>query len=110
MRVSTLDPFCKLHRATEHLNTLNAGLTDFLKPDCYEIVNNREVIGKVSTPANAPVRAVLRRRVMFKRNPPLLYWGTIIGDVVHNLRSALDHIVYTISYRRNPTEFANDDT
>ncbi len=110
MRASTLDAFCKIYRATEHLYTLDAALAAFLKPDCYEIVNDAEVIGKVSTPPDAPVRAVLRRRVIFKRNPPLLYWGTIIGDVVHNLRSALDHIVYTISYRGNPAEFANDNT
>ncbi|MCH8066744.1 MAG: hypothetical protein IIC90_13115, partial [Chloroflexi bacterium] len=34
----------------------------------------------------------------------------LIGDVIHNLRSALDHIVYAISFSRNPDEFRDDRT
>jgi len=31
------------------------------------------------------------------REPPVEGWGAIIGDVVHNLRSALDHLVWALT-------------
>jgi hypothetical protein len=31
------------------------------------------------------------------REPPVEEWGVIIGDVVHNLRSALDHLVWQLT-------------
>jgi hypothetical protein len=31
------------------------------------------------------------------REPPVEFWGAIIGDVVHNLRSALDHLVWQLT-------------
>jgi hypothetical protein len=34
----------------------------------------------------------------------------MIGDYVHNARSALDQVIFAISYSRNPDEFANDRT
>lgn len=108
MHASPLDPFWKLDRATRHLKELEANLLAFLQPDCYEIVNESRPKGQVVE--GKPGRTILTRRVIFKDTPPLLHWGTVVGDVVHNLRSALDHVVYTISYRRNPSEFRDDRT
>jgi len=31
------------------------------------------------------------------REPPMQEWGVIIGDIVHNLRSALDHLVWALT-------------
>lgn len=37
------------------------------------------------------------------RDPPAREWGPIIGDIVHNLRSALDNMVYALaSFREGP--------
>jgi hypothetical protein len=30
-------------------------------------------------------------------HPPLVRWSLMVGDVIHNLRSALDHLVYAIA-------------
>lgn len=31
------------------------------------------------------------------REPPPLRWGVMLGDSVHNLRSALDHLIYQLT-------------
>lgn len=107
---SSIDHFCKLNRAARHLTELDAVLEDFLRPDCYEIVNESEIVGELPDSSAEPRRGRVRRKVQFKRTPPLLYWGTIVGDVVHNLRAALDHLVFIISYRNDPATFAEDKT
>lgn len=33
----------------------------------------------------------------FRHGEPYLRWATIVGDVVHNLRGALDHAIYAIA-------------
>jgi hypothetical protein len=35
--------------------------------------------------------------------PPVEEWGAIIGDVVHNLRSALDHLVWQLTIANGNT-------
>lgn len=37
-----------------------------------------------------------------KRQPPVLSWGVAIGDIVHNLRSALDGVVWQLALKFNP--------
>jgi hypothetical protein len=37
------------------------------------------------------------------REPPMEEWGTIIGDVVHNLRSALDHLIWQLTLANGHT-------
>lgn len=110
MTPSRIEHFCKLYRAGENYNELDYAVRDFLKPDCYEIVNDSEIVGKIPESDEEPRRCILRRKVVFQRRPPLLHWGTIVGDIVHNLRASLDHIVYNISYRRDPATFENDNT
>lgn len=41
-----------------------------------------------------------RLRFHLKNEPPTLQWSITIGEIVHNLRSALDHLVFELS-RRN---------
>lgn len=38
------------------------------------------------------------RWVVSEFDQPPLEWATIVGDVVHNLRSSLDHLVYELSF------------
>ncbi len=103
-----LGSLCKLYRAEEHLRSLDGEMTSFLQPGCYEIINEFLVEGQINPPITGPTRGIFRRRVIFKNNPPLLRWGTIIGDAINNLRSSLDQVIYSISYSRNPTEFRDD--
>jgi hypothetical protein len=39
-----------------------------------------------------------------RRGSPTAEWGVVIGDIVHNLRSALDHLVWalTLAYQPGP--------
>ena len=74
----------KLDRAKEHLGTLNTEIDRFAteKPYAFHAVTyegSNEIYD-----------------VVWLRNPPPR-WSAIVGDCVHNLRSALDHIVWTLS-------------
>src|SRR5262245_10502196 len=40
---------------------------------------------------------------------PQLEWGIILGDVLHQLRTALDHIIYDIATRRHATLKAKEE-
>jgi len=93
----------KLHRAKQHLDSLYNELVVFLQPGCYQIVDEFD-------PEGQAIRQVLRRRITFTREPPLFHWGTMIGDYIQNVRSALDHVIFAISYSRNPDEFVDDRT
>ena len=82
--MSVLDgAFAKLARAEEHMNIL------------YELVQEwgREKPYTVPYEDN-PEKTQRSYRLRMERAPDLLYWGAYIGDVVHNLRSALDHIAW----------------
>src|ERR1700719_482762 len=70
----------KIQRANRHIENLQAVLTEFSAGKFYEFV----VDGK-------PGALVTRLLKPFPDDIPL-----IIGDAVHNLRSALDHLVTAI--------------
>jgi len=74
----------KLDRAHAHLRTLDAQIPAFLdsKPHVYR--------GEIDREASR-----YRVRVYIRRQPPLR-WSAIVGDLVHNLRSALDHLVWQL--------------
>lgn len=78
------DIHVKLARAKEHLDTLNSEIDRFAtkKPYAFHVIteygSNRS------------------HDVEWLREPPLR-WSAIVGDCVHNLRSALDHIVWALS-------------
>ena len=40
---------------------------------------------------------------MITEYPPLVEWALLIGDVAHNLRSALDHLAYSLVILENPS-------
>ncbi|MDP2328462.1 MAG: hypothetical protein Q8M79_10325 [Dehalococcoidia bacterium] len=96
--------WCKLTRAREHLDTLNEDIAAFLQPDSYSTVIETDERGEFE----GRKRSILRRRVFFSREPDVLRWGTMVGDIVVNLRAALDHVVYAISVSRDQSVFIND--
>jgi len=81
----------KLGRAQEHADTFYRELKTWVDSDPY-------VIGK-------KVNADGSRHSNFieniKVNPSLDRWACIIGDCIHNLRSALDHFIYAVAIRES---------
>lgn len=76
----------KIDRAQEHGRLLDEQLIAWMNQGPYAL----------SRKVNSDFRrhSVIVSIVM---PPPLTLWGLILGDAIHNLRSALDHLVYAIS-------------
>lgn len=75
----------KLDRAYEHTDTLNHAVEGFLRRHPHEVVvelktETREYIGWMKVRETPPRR-----------------WSIIAGDAIHNMRSALDHLVYQLA-------------
>lgn len=75
----------KVDRAREHLGTLTADVDRFVSEKPYPL--------HVVTQYHGTARV---RDVEWTRSPPLR-WSAIVGDCIHNLRSALDHLVWELS-------------
>jgi hypothetical protein len=73
----------KFIRADEHLKALDDAVVDFLATRPYEVVT--EQVGRQ-----------ISGRAVYRHEPPdrLLM---LIGDAVHNLRSALDHLAWSLA-------------
>lgn len=76
----------KIGRADEHLETFRAEAVAFGSRQPYRIVVEPN---EDSTQYMA--------RVDFTEQPPLTRWSLVLGDAVHNLRCALDHLVYALA-------------
>jgi hypothetical protein len=85
----------KLIRADEHLKALNNEVAAFLQIRPYEVVTKKDI------PAGN-----LCAQVIYQHAPPDLLL-MLIGDVLHNLRSALDHLAWSLAGTRadSSTEF-----
>ena len=75
----------KLCRADEHLETLDKSVQGFLKGSPYRPFADMDM--------EAGEGLV---RVEIRACPPVLEWGVLVGDVLHNLRSALDHLAWQL--------------
>lgn len=78
----------KLDRAREHLNVLDDLIGAYFKTHPYRIV------GEEARRDGYWYFAVYLEVTTY---PPDEIWGPIIGDTVHNLRSALDHIAWRLA-------------
>ena len=81
---SILGTALKINRAEFHLKTLKESIDAFFDGKPYEIV--REV-----NPDTNEVFGTLRVK---RECPPA--WGILVGDFIHDLRSALDHLVWQL--------------
>jgi hypothetical protein len=77
----------KLNRANEHIKAVELCVDDWLRTDAYTIV--REINPETGD-------TVHRAKI---KSPPPPEISLLIGDAVHNLRSALDHAVYFLAER-----------
>jgi hypothetical protein len=78
----------KLHRAHDHLELLHSEIDAFLSRKPYELVVE-------TNPKHTEIYAVVKER---ERVP--MAWSILVGEIVHNLRSALDHVVSQVVVRR----------
>jgi hypothetical protein len=78
-------PLAKLDRADEHLHKLKCVIQRFVEDKPYRLVSEFQMDG--------------RKRVYVAKDvkQPADDIGLILGDCVHNLRSALDHVVWALS-------------
>jgi hypothetical protein len=79
--VSTAGPRIKVQRAKKHIYELDAEIAAFVKTNPYRAFTEEE----------ADTGDKVWRVHVAKQPPPR--WGAIVGDAVHNLRSALDLLV-----------------
>jgi len=82
----------KLQRADQQLKALKDEMAVFLQGDVYEPAV--KFYGK--TRLGAPRWAVSFDIMMIVKKPCPPHWSVIIGEIVHDLRSALDHCVYQL--------------
>lgn len=82
----------KLQRAYQQLDALKAEMAEFLKGDTYEpAIEFRRIRSAREAPC---VIDFTIRMIVKKPCPPM--WGILIGEIVHDIRSALDHLVYQL--------------
>jgi hypothetical protein len=87
--------WAKVNRAYMHLSLLDARVGEFVDSDAYRF--DREIDLK------EPERLVVILYAEAMREPQTEIWGAIIGDAVHNLRSALDHLVWQLTLANGHT-------
>jgi hypothetical protein len=76
--------YLKLARAQEHLRAINVAIDKFREVDAYTITFE----------PNSDRRQVAIKLVILRNLPP--EWAIIIGDCIHNLRGALDHLAFAL--------------
>jgi hypothetical protein len=82
----------KLDRAKEHLAALDSEVADFLKLEPYRVepkIDAENIYGKFG-------------RFRIVHEPPIRF-GLIFGDYIHNVRSALDHLVWQLQLKTTST-------
>lgn len=75
-----------MERAEVHRHALDSDIKTWLGANPYALVADEDV---------ATRHKVFRLQVNVR--PDLLGWGIILGDAVHNLRAALDHVVWQLA-------------
>lgn len=81
------DPRLKIRRAEEHIDELRGAAQDFISRPHWSMTLEDDPQFPPST-----------YRFNVTEKPPL-YIGTIVGDIVSNLRAALDHIIWQAALR-----------
>ena len=83
----------KLTRAGEHLDALEAAIGEFLDSEPFR--------GRPGVDTETEESVI---RIQIVREPPVVEWGVAIGDVLHNLRSCLDHLAWHLGGNPPPNE------
>lgn len=75
----------KLGRAEHHLETIKREVAEFIAPNPDHFVSDYDA-------ARQQIAVKPSQKLFAKRND----WSAVIGDCVHNLRSALDHLAHQL--------------
>jgi hypothetical protein len=81
----------KIHRAEHHINDLNGQIEAFLAERPFKLIEHHK-----------PKRRELTFKTKAEKSIPE-HFALIIGDAVHNLRSALDLTVYALASEKSPS-------
>ncbi len=102
----------KVRRANKHLSSLNRSLERFIKSDPYAIRVEQFKSDIFLQPISRYVSKGVARdflstytisvRAKPIRAAPTLRWGGVVGDIVHNLASALDNAVWELAQLNEP--------
>jgi hypothetical protein len=84
----------RVRRADMHLKALQTRLTRFRKDDPYEIVSEPNT-------DSFPPEVIIYGRAL--KDPPTEAASFVIGDIVNNLRAALDNLVWALSVKASPS-------
>src|ERR1700694_3709013 len=82
--------WAKIERANENIKNLEAEISAFVQPDPYTIAGNVNHQTKECTfVANA-------------KTIPLKF-SVLVGEIIHHLRSSLDHLIWALALQRHAT-------
>jgi hypothetical protein len=88
----------KLARADEHLNMLYRETDRWGDTDPFRFVRQSNADGSVH-----------QFSLRFKVQPDVWRWALLLGDAMHNMRCALDHIVYALAVRQTGQDPPEND-
>jgi len=97
--------YLKLDRAYEHSKALEDEATGWIKAKPYGIVDEPD---PETTPDWVSARHHHRRFRVTRVDPVPDRFSILIGDCVHNLRSALDHLALALARRHTPSMTADE--
>ena len=80
-----------MRRGEEHFEALQNSMRDFMARDPYEIVRDFD-----------PETDQHVVRVKVRERPPP-EWSPVVGDIAHNMRSALDHLAWQLVFKNGRT-------
>ena len=86
MALSSSNYLSKFERARCHLVDLNTSIKDFFSEDHCTVINENDPDGG---PNSFRVRVIV--------DPPPIEFSVVMGDILHNLRGTLDHLVYAMA-------------
>jgi hypothetical protein len=93
-----MDHHAKLAWASKHLDAFESATRDFADSQPYRVVRN----------FNAQTREHEASVIDVKPTPP--DWSLMVGDIVHELRSALDNLTYALAVKESGSAKADAST
>lgn len=93
MHPSLVGPRLKWRWANDHIASLGNKIRAFFDGDSYSVGSNFDQETEQHVIA-----------VRLSAEPPLARWSLMVGDALHNLRSALDYLIYQLAIKGSGQE------
>ena len=88
----------KIARADEHLATLYRETDAWGEGDPFKIIRSCHRDGRVHV-----------FHLRYTAQPDVWRWAVVLGDALHNLRGALDHLMYALAVQQTGQDPPDDD-